>query len=97
VVYPSSSTQKAAGREASLPSQTHDTNDDIHDFDELFIAPLRTFRNTTIVLVFFLPALLLTSIGLIHSAVAFGLVVMVLLATDILPYDKAYASLNLPD
>ncbi|HRW12374.1 MAG TPA: SLC13 family permease [Syntrophomonas sp.] len=88
--------KKLPDREASLPSQTHDTNDDIHDFDELFIAPLRTFRNTTIVLVFFLPALLLTSIGLIHPAVAFGLVVMVLLATDILPYDKAYASLNLP-
>lgn len=53
-------------------------------------------RNKLIAMLLLIPAVLLTSIGFIHPAIAFGFVVLFLTATNILSYEKAYKALSIP-
>ncbi|NMC27348.1 MAG: hypothetical protein GYA42_04295 [Syntrophomonadaceae bacterium] len=56
----------------------------------------RTRKNTAIVLVTMIPVVFLASWGLIHPAVGFSLVVLIMMAAGILKYEQALESLNLP-
>ncbi|MDP3058147.1 MAG: SLC13 family permease [bacterium] len=58
--------------------------------------PQRTRKNTIIVVGSLGLAIIFASFGLVHPSIGFGLVVMALIATKILPYKLAYQALNLP-
>lgn len=59
-------------------------------------APQRSKKNTIIVLGSIIPAIVLTSWGLVHPSIGFGFVVLVLIGTGILHHEKAYKAINIP-
>jgi di/tricarboxylate transporter len=59
-------------------------------------AAKRSTKNTLIVLFSLVPAIVLTAVGIIHPAVAFGLVVVFWLAAGIFSHKDALGAINIP-
>jgi len=56
----------------------------------------RSKKNTLIVLITLIPAIVLTGTGIIHPSVAFGIVVLLWLAAGIFKYNTAIRAINIP-
>jgi di/tricarboxylate transporter len=55
----------------------------------------RTRKNTTLVLAALLPAVTLTSVGILHPSIAFGLTVVFWVLTGVFPRKAAYQAISL--
>jgi len=78
--FAQSSDTKSEGLEASQPEP----------------APTRNRRKTAILLLSLLPAIILISLGLIHPAVGFGIVVFIWLITGVFSVKTAYKNISIP-
>ena len=56
----------------------------------------RNLRKSLIVLITLVPIIFLTGIGIIHPSIAFGVVTLIWVVSNVLPYKTAISHINIP-